>query len=426
MKAFYSLINKITPCSKVILFVVVFNFFSNSLFSNVDDIYSMVRDSSSIIQNKLPQSIHKQIDCYDILKNLFHINLRIDSSKTKGLGPFFSIIPAAAYTLATGWTGAITTSTSFYTDYQKNKYSNITANVYYSQFHQYWMNINSSVYLDKYKIHFFGDWRYYKFPTYTYGLGNHSSLTSALRIDYSYIRFYQYTYHEFFDNFFLGIGYNLDLYWDITTNSDTGKVYSQFIRDVTNSRSIASGVSANFLYDTRKNSVNPIGGTYFSVQYRPNFIFLGSDLNWQSMLIDIREYVKFPASSGNVLAFWSYNNLTLVGKPAYLELPTIGWDDYNNTGRGYVQGRYTGNNLVYLETEYRFHITDNGLLGGVVFANGESILKDINSQLHTIIPGYGAGIRIKFNKTSDTNACIDYGFGIGGSHGFFFNLGEVF
>src|SRR5208337_4623240 len=106
-------------------------------------------------------------------------------------------------------------------------------------------------------------------------------------------------------------------------------------------------------------------------------------------------------------------------KPAYLNLPSLGWDDYNNTGRGYVQGRFTGNNLVYLESEYRFHITANGLFGGVVYGNVESIVKSINDGIHKIIPGYGAGLRFKFNKDSDTNVCVDYAFGIGGSRGFF-------
>jgi hypothetical protein len=40
--------------------------------------------------------------------------------------------------------------------------------------------------------------------------------------------------------------------------------------------------------------------------------------------------------------------------------------------------------------------------------------------------GYGAGIRIKLNKHSNTNVAIDYAFGQGGSQGIFMNLGEVF
>jgi hypothetical protein len=43
-----------------------------------------------------------------------------------------------------------------------------------------------------------------------------------------------------------------------------------------------------------------------------------------------------------------------------------------------------------------------------------------------IEPGVGAGLRIRLNKYSGANLCIDYGFGTEGSKGLFVNLGEVF
>jgi hypothetical protein len=46
--------------------------------------------------------------------------------------------------------------------------------------------------------------------------------------------------------------------------------------------------------------------------------------------------------------------------------------------------------------------------------------------LNNFLPGYGAGIRIKLSKHSNTNVAIDYGIGQGGSRGIFMNLGEVF
>jgi hypothetical protein len=163
------------------------------------------------------------------------------------------------------------------------------------------------------------------------------------------------------------------------------------------------------------------------VAYRPNFTFLGSDNNWQSLLIDTREYIRFPSSTHNVLAFWSFDWLTLgSGNPPYLLLPSTGWDAYSNTGRGYIQGRYRSKNMLYLESEYRFGILNNGLLGGVVFANMQSFSDPNTGQYNYIQPGWGGGVRISLNKFSRTNLCIDYGWGLHGSGGFFVNLGEVF
>mgnify|MGYP006284760475 FL=1 len=107
-------------------------------------------------------------------------------------------------------------------------------------------------------------------------------------------------------------------------------------------------------------------------------------------------------------------------------LPSTGWDDTYNTGRGYIQGRYRGRNMVYLESEYRFQITQNGLLGGTFFVNGQSFSHNMFKAYDAFKIGYGVGLRLKVNKHSGANICIDYGFGKNGSRGFAVNLGEIF
>lgn len=82
--------------------------------------------------------------------------------------------------------------------------------------------------------------------------------------------------------------------------------------------------------------------------------------------------------------------------------------------------------MLYAEAAYRVDFTKNGLLGGVLFLNGETFTDCPANRFQKIQPGYGPGLRIKFNKRSDTNICIDYGIGQNGSHGLFVNLGEVF
>ena len=82
--------------------------------------------------------------------------------------------------------------------------------------------------------------------------------------------------------------------------------------------------------------------------------------------------------------------------------------------------------MIYAEGEYRFRITQNGLLGGVVFLNGESFSAAPGTRLQSIQPGYGPGLRIKLNKISNNNIKIDYGFGTQGSRGLFIDVGEAF
>ena len=82
--------------------------------------------------------------------------------------------------------------------------------------------------------------------------------------------------------------------------------------------------------------------------------------------------------------------------------------------------------MMYYETEYRFNITRNGILGGTVFLNGQTYSPKMFKDFVGIKAGYGLGLRIKLNKYSGSNICIDYGFGKNGSRGFAVNLGEIF
>ncbi|MGD0582658.1 MAG: hypothetical protein ABR974_06895 [Bacteroidales bacterium] len=366
------------------------------------------------------------MDIKDVFEGLFNKKPGKDTVLLQGNGPFISVITAVGYAMHTGFTGVISTNTTFYTDDSRKKLSRIQINGNFSQYHQYWFTGLSNIFFEDHKIHLFGDTRYYKFPTQTYGLGPVSSMHDPLQIDYSYLRFYQVLFREVASNLFAGIGYNLDYHWNIEVDTIKGIKMDQFLKYQTGSQSVSSGISLNLLYDNRKNSVNPRNGTYVNLQFRPNMTFLSSNQNWQSMLIEIRHYFRLPSSSSNVLALWSYNDITLSGNPPYLDLPSTGWDDYSNTGRGYAPGRYTGRVLIYFESEYRFSLTGNGLLGAVVFSNLESIPGKTPDELTPLIPGGGFGLRIKMNKRSNINLCIDYGFGIEGSRGFIFNMGEVF
>jgi len=382
--------------------------------------------AQSLISAKNDSTQVEQKDLVDVIQDGFKLHLRADSIIQNGNGPYFSMMPVVGYSMQSGLTAALVTNTSFYTDKNKTRFSNLLANAYYSQFHQYWIIANSNVFLEKQKLHFIGDTRFYKFPTQTYGLGTNTTLEDILHVDFLYLRLYQSVFREIRKNLFAGIGYNLDYHWEIEPDQTPGSALNDFNEFQKSSQSTSSGVTLNLLFDSRKNSVNPESGSFGNLQYRSNLKMLGSDSNWQSLIIEARHYFRISASSRNVIAFWSYNNLTLNGTPPYLDFPSIGWDNYSNTGRGYIPGRYTGKNLFYLESEYRFGITRNGLLGGIVFGNAETNLPNLSSKIQKVMPGAGLGIRIKMNKYSNTNIAIDYGFGIGGSRGLFFNLGEVF
>jgi outer membrane protein assembly factor BamA len=369
--------------------------------------------------------VENRTDILDLIRRVIKVK-DADSLKRERLGPFYSIIPALGYTLVNGYIGVLASNVSFYTSNNKTKLSSIMLNGYYSEYHQYWGTLNTYIFSEKSKLIFIGDIRMYKFPTRTFGLGGETHNSDAVSIDFSYFKFSQLVLREIVPNLFAGLGYQLDHHFDIEENGLTPGQITDFQKYGFSSFSISSGISANLMYDTRKNLMNPSGGIFARLRYRNNSKWIGSDSNWQSLLLELRKYFPLSEENDNVLAFWSYNEITLSGNPPYLDLPSSGWDAYSNTGRGYVSGRYRGKTFLYLESEFRYGILANGLLGGVFFANLQSVTDWPSNRINAIIPAEGLGLRIKLNKHSNVNLAIDYAFGKEGSKGLFFSIGEVF
>jgi hypothetical protein len=145
-------------------------------------------------------------------------------------------------------------------------------------------------------------------------------------------------------------------------------------------------------------------------------------------MTEFRKYISLsPRNPEHVIAFWHLGTYNLGGVLPYLDLPGTGTDMYNRSGRAYTIGRFRGPSYFYLESEYRFPITANKFLSGVVFANMQSIADAENKNLFNgWNPGAGMGLRILFNRSTRTNICIDYAFGVSGANGLFFGLNEVF
>jgi hypothetical protein len=376
----------------------------------------------------------KQKDIVDVIQGLFKkrdtipLEINPDFTVNKSLGPFNSGLLYPGYSLVTSYQAVFAGDISFYADtIWDRKLSDIFVYSLYSANKQWVEVVKSNIWTRHNKLNLVGDWRYYKFPTDIYGLGGESTLTKSNNIDYSYLRLYEAATFSVRKNINIGLGYNLDSYWNITEgqhDSVTG-IYGMDLYGF-KTETFSSGISLDALYDNRLNVNNPQEGSYANIQLRQNLRILGSDNDWTSMVVDLRHYIPFPKHPGNILALWSYNWLTLFGVPPYLDLPSNGWDSDNSTGRGYIQGRFRGANFVYLESEYRYPITQNGLFGGVVFINSTLISEPNTNEFSKINLGAGFGLRIKVNKDARTNLAIDYGFGAEGSRGFFFNLNEVF
>jgi len=250
------------------------------------------------------------------------------------------------------------------------------------------------------------------------------------------LRLHETVFKEIKKNFYLGIGYHLDAYskiidknldvaGDVLTNHYNYSISNQFDPTQYN----LSGISANIVYDSRDNQINPYKGIYANIQHRYNPYFLGSAQTSNITYAELRGYkglsVKHPR---HLIAGWIYTNFVSSGKVPYLDLPAANYDMRNRSARGYVQGRFRGEDLVYAEAEYRFPISKcSSVLGGVLFVNAITA-SDRSNNIHVFDytkPGYGFGLRIKADKLSRTNISVDVGFG-DHSSGVYFGAVEVF
>jgi hypothetical protein len=365
-------------------------------------------------------------DCFRYITKKTTFSKR-DSVKTKSLGPFYTPILYPGYALVTGYLVGFANNISFYTHHEPDaKISSILIDDIYTQYKQYINIVRSNIWLNHEKFNLLGDWRYYKFPTNTFGIGSSTTLADKDPVDFSYLRINEIVMRNIVKSFSAGIGYSLDYHWDITESKTSPNLITDLDKYGLINKSTSSGITFNFQYDNRLNSNNTSNGTYANLQIRDNIKALGSNTNWQSATLDFRHYIRASKKSGNVLALWSYDCFTFFGQPPYFDLPSTGWDTYNNTAREYVEGRFRGKDLLYAEAEYRFRVTKNGLFGGVIFSNASSITELSSNRFEKVNYGTGLGLRVKMNKKSNSNLCIDYGVGTGNAKGFSFNINEVF
>jgi outer membrane protein assembly factor BamA len=183
------------------------------------------------------------------------------------------------------------------------------------------------------------------------------------------------------------------------------------------------------MLDTRDNPINATRGWLALVAYRPSVKGLfGADASFQHTLVDVRSFFSLTKDRRQRLAVWVQGDLTGSGAPPYFDVPALGVSIIGRSGRGYTEGRFRGEKLMYGELEYRSTLMRNGLLGMVAFLNTTTVSdRQTGEELFDgFASGGGIGLRVLFSKRTGTNLCIDYAWGRQGSKGFYLGLQEAF
>jgi hypothetical protein len=285
--------------------------------------------------------------------------------------------------------------------------------------------------------HLEGDNRFYWTSQKTYGLGTDTTPGDAVDQKFDQFRIYETVYRQTRRDVFLGAGFLYNLHTDVRPDgTDAGTAwpdspYIQYSKryGFDPDSQASAGASVQAFVDTRDGAINPSRGWYGKTSYLMFFEgFLGGTSSWQQLSYDLRTYVRLTRGRRHKLAFWTFGDLVTGGVAPYLDLPGTGLDTYSRSGRGYPQGRFRGQRMLYGEVEYRWTITRNGLFGMVFFANAETLSNEESGEklFDSVAPGAGFGFRLLLNKRSRTNLCLDIGFGKEGSHGVYFAVQEAF
>jgi hypothetical protein len=384
-------------------------------------------------------------DATDYVRNWFNIKPK-KKEKTSSI----FLAPIIGSTPSTGFVFGVTLQGAF--QLPGSKISAFQSVISYTTKQQFTVSLKNNVFASNNKLFLSGDWSYFDNSQPTYGLSTKTyndllsrffnyndvgapedSLVEPMR--FKYLKLHQTISFAVRPNWFIGPGIHLDLYTDIDDiKLDTPSRYTRHyihskVHGFNPKKYNVIGLSLNIVYDSRDNMINAYKGIYANINYRYNPTLLGSDQMSSTLWTEFRTYIGISKKKPeNVLAFWALGHFSLDGTIPYLNLPAIGNDQRNKTGRGYTIARFRGDNLVYGEIEYRFLLSKcTKTLGAVIFLNAVTAdSKDIRVELFEYVqPGFGVGIRLLFQKNNRMNIQADYGVG-NKSGGIYFGAGEVF
>ncbi|AEV98818.1 hypothetical protein A4D02_09730 [Niastella koreensis] len=392
-----------------------------------------------------------QKDIADLIRIALNMVPKTDTGKSGSV----ILVPIIGSNPATGFMIGVGGQYGFKLKGEKTNYSLISGSIQFTTKGQKLFLLKNTIFTNNNKIILTGDWRFQIYSQSTYGLGTNAPEGGALHYQYNllgletgidslaqplqfnFYRFYQSVSFRIKNSFYLGTGYYLDSYSKIVdeklrllpgdTLLTSHYTYNKHYGFDTSKYTIST-LNVNLVSDTRDNQINAYKGHYFFFNWRTSLKLIGSNTNTSLFYAEWRSFHSLSARNPrHLIGFWLMGDFSSKGELPYLVLPATAYDQRSRSGRGYVQGRFRGNNFVYGESEYRFPIsTCTGVLGGVLFVNATTASNPQGLKLfNNIQPGYGAGLRIMVDKKTRTNLAVDFAFG-NHSSGFYLAASEAF
>lgn len=181
---------------------------------------------------------------------------------------------------------------------------------------------------------------------------------------------------------------------------------------------VTNGLEFNILYDTRDNLYYPKIGNKFDVKWISYAEWLGNDMDASKIKAIFNRYIPMRKNT-DVLAARVSGTFGL-GDIAFEQQTVVG----GKYIRGYSEGKYRGNLVIVLQTEYNLNLAER--MGFVAFAGAATLYGSNNEDFDgTFLPGGGVGFRYKAFKKVKFNIGLDAAVGKD-DWGLYFRIGEAF
>lgn len=180
-----------------------------------------------------------------------------------------------------------------------------------------------------------------------------------------------------------------------------------------------SGIGIPFSWDSKDDVYNAYNGLEIKLKPVFNNKSFGSDLDFNTLTVEANYYTQF--KNNNVLASRA-TYYTGLGEVPFEGLKAVGRNDI----RGYSNGKYRGDNVFTVQTEYRYSLPKRfGLVAFIGVASAYNSINEEGSNWSGLLPGIGIGGRYLFLEERRLNMGIDVAVGLE-DWGLYFRLGEAF
>jgi outer membrane protein assembly factor BamA len=288
---------------------------------------------------------------------------------------------------------------------------------FYSFKNYYSLTIKPDIYLNQWRSRMLATLRLENQDDSFFGVGINSRADDEVIYKYSRQQFiFEFTTLGFLIKE-LDRGIILDLsHFEIKDVRDTDYVQDPVFDD--NYRQDMFGIGARADYDKRDDLHYPTEGYYLGLRFLTFRKELGSDYEYDKLIIDLRKYIL--TGERQTIANQLYSSQVFEDVP-FFSMSSLGGSEIM---RGYYEGRFRNRNSLIYQTEYRIMFLKKW--GAVAFANLGTVYNDVDEiKLSDVKASFGIGGRFLLIPEDRINLRADFGFGKD-SFGFYFIIDEAF